>query len=178
MTAKSAALFLTLALAPMTAHGGAPPPGYFGFGAPAPILNSPVFAVRGVPPNAPGYLQTVKYIDDRIRYIDPGSRFFISPVGEMCFRIRPRYPTVYYDTYYRNWCVYPRYVGRVEAGIGLTSNEVRLWCRYAAPQCAHSFDEVANSISAPTIEFRGERAALENLIYIMGGNLAPPRALE
>jgi hypothetical protein len=41
---------------------------------------------------------------------------------------------------------------------------------HAYPQCAHSFYEIANSISAPTIEYRQERAALENLIYLMGGN--------
>ena len=146
-------------------------------GEPAPI-NSLAFARRDPLPGQPGYLQTVKYIDDGMRYLDPWSRFFISPAGEMCFRTRPNYPTIYYNTYYRIWCMYPQTVDRVEAGAGATFNEVRLWCMHAYPQCAHSFDEIANEISAATIDYRQERAALENLIYLMGGSARPSQSSE
>ena len=141
-------------------------------------INSIVFAVRSVLPGQPGYLQTIKYIDDGMRYADPGSRFFISPAGEMCFRLRPHYPTVYYDDYYRNWCMHPWMVDRVEAGIGFALNEVRLWCAHSAPQCAHAADEIANGISAPSIEYQQERLALENLIFLMGGSVRPSKPLE
>jgi hypothetical protein len=168
MRAGWAAAVLLMMFAPTMLFGEALPE-FTTAGQPAPI-NSLAFARRDPLPGQPGYLQTVKYIDDGMRYLDPWSHFFISPLGEMCFRTRPNYPTIYYDRYYRNWCIYPQSVDRVEAGVGFTFNEVRVWCMHAYPQCAHSFYEIANSISAPTIEYRQERAALENLIYLMGGN--------
>jgi hypothetical protein len=108
-----------------------------------------------------------------MRFADPGSRFFISPAGEMCFHIRRHYPTVYYDAYYRNWCMHPWSVERIEAGVGFALNEVRLWCAHNSPQCAHTTYEIANGITAQTIEYRQERAALENLVYLMGGYIVP-----
>ena len=172
-----ALLASVMALLPTVVYAEALLPGFVIETVPAPI-NSPVFAVRGALPGQPSFSQTVKYIDDGMRYIDPESAFFISPAGEMCFRTRPHYPTIYYDTYYRNWCVYPQSVERVEAGVGLTSNEVRLWCMHAYPQCVHTFYEIADSISAPTMDYRQERAALENLIYLMGGVVTPSRPFE
>jgi hypothetical protein len=53
-----------------------------------------------------------------------------------------------------------------------------LWCMHAYPQCAHSFDEIADSISAPTIDYRQERDTLETLIYLMGGNVRPVQPAE
>ena len=158
-----------LLFVPTVLYGEALLPGFVAAGQPVPI-NSLAFARREPLPGQPSYLQTVKYIDDGMRYLDPWSQFFVSPAGEMCFHIRPHYPTAYYDNYYRNWCIYPQSVDRVEAGVGPTFNEVRLWCMHADPQCAHSLDDIANSISAPTIAYRQERAALESLIYQMGGN--------
>lgn len=164
-----------------TAHGQelfvglfAPPP------APAPI-NPPAFAVRAPLPGQPGYLLTIKFIDDGMRYVDPPSQFYVSAAGEMCFRTRPDYPTIIYENFYRDWCIFPQAVDRVEAVTNPTFNEVRLWCMRAYPQCAHSLDgRIANSISAPTYEYRQERIALEHLVYMMGGNpwLSQPLGVE
>jgi hypothetical protein len=172
----AAAVFLTM-FAPAVLYGEALPLEFFTAGQSAPI-NSLAFARRDPLPGQPSYLQTVKYIDDGLRYIDPWSQFFISPAGEMCFRTRPYYPTIYYNNYYRIWCIYPQSVDRVEAGTGFTFHEVRLWCMHAYPQCAHSFDEIADSISAPTIDYRQERDTLETLIYLMGGNVRPVQPAE
>jgi hypothetical protein len=172
MRAKCAALVFAIVLAPTALYGEMWLPLSPATAGSAQI-NAIVFAVRGAPPGQLGYLQTIKYIDDGMRYVDPGSRFFISPIGEMCFRTRPHYPTVYYDDHYRNWCMHPWTVDRVAAGGGFGVNEVRLWCMHAYPLCAHAADDIANSISAQTIEYRQERAALESLIYQMGGNLGP-----
>ena len=159
---------------PAIGHGQAPPAIILPAVQPAPI-NAPVFAIRGPLLGQPGYLQTIKYIDDGLRYVDPLSQFFISPAGAMCFRTRPDYPTVIYDNFYRDWCMFPQTVDRVEAATNPTINEVRLWCMHAYPQCAHSLGDgrIANSISAPTFDYRQERAALANLIYMMGGSAGP-----
>jgi hypothetical protein len=177
MRAILALLASVMALAPTVVYGQVPLPGFVIEFEPEPI-NSPAFAVRATLPGQPGYLETVNYIDTGMRYIDPESRFFISAAGEMCFRTRPRYPTIYYDIYYRNWCVYPQSVERVEAGVGLTANEVRLWCMHVYPECVHTFNEIASSVSAPTIDYRQEREALENLIYLMGGIVRPSRPFD
>jgi hypothetical protein len=146
-----------------------------------PVINSPVFAVRIAAPS-PGYLQTIKFIDDGMRYIDRDSQFFISPAGEMCFRVRPNYPEVIYAATYRNWCIYPQIVDRVEAAANDVTgiNEVRLWCIRSYPQCAHAADTgwVSNNISAATVDYLQERAAVEHLVYMMGGSVRfaePPR---
>jgi hypothetical protein len=149
--------------------------------------NSPSFVRRGPPPGRPDYLQTIKYIDDGMRYVDPLTQFFISSAGEMCFRTKPNYPQVIYETRYRIWCIYPQTVDHVEAVTNDITriNEVHVWCLRAYPQCAHNLTEpgwIANSISASTLDYRQERDALENLIYLMGGNInfaslpAPRRA--
>jgi hypothetical protein len=138
---------------------------------PGPI-NSSAFAIRGPLPGRLPYLATVKYIDDGMRYVDPLSGFFISPIGEMCFRTIANYPTIIYDHFYRTWCIHPLMVDRIEAVTNPTTNEVRVWCMRAYPQCVHSLGEFvrfSNSISAPTLDYRQERAALENLVYILGG---------
>jgi hypothetical protein len=147
--------------------------------------NSPAFARRDPLPGRPNYLQTVKYIDDGMRYVDPLTQFFVSPAGEMCFRTKPNYPQVIYEFRYRIWCIYPQTVDRVEAvSNDITRiNEVHLWCLRPYPQCARSLSEpgwIANSISASTLDYRRERDALENLIYLMGGNIrfSPPPGVE
>jgi hypothetical protein len=63
--------------------------------------NSPAFARRDPLPGRPNYLQTIKYIDDGMRYVDPLTQFFVSPAGEMCFRTKPNYPQVIYEFRYR-----------------------------------------------------------------------------
>lgn len=146
--------------------------------------NSPGFARRDPSPGRPNYLQTIRYIDDGMRYVDPLTQFFVSPVGELCFRTKPNYPQSIYETRYRVWCAPPQTVDRVEAvSNDITRiNEVHLWCQRAYPQCAHSLTEpgwIANSIAASTLDYRQERDALENLIYLMGGNIrfSPPRGV-
>src|SRR5437763_7834841 len=164
-----------MAFAPTALYGEAMPSGV-AIAVPSVPINILPFAKREPLLGHPSYLQTVKYIDDGMRYIDPRSQFFISPAGEMCFRTRPDYPKVMYESFYTTWCIHPQFVDRVEAITNATFDEVRLWCTHAYPQCVHSVGEFgrnANSIIAPTIDYRQERAALENLIYLMGGNARP-----
>jgi hypothetical protein len=149
-------------------------------------LNSLAFARRPPPPGQPGYLETIKYVDDGLRYIAANAGFFVSGTGEMCFRgsIIPGITPVLAPQYY--WCMSPLDVSMVDALENDISyvNEVRLWCRHASPQCArkiaypNQFDDmtVADSITAETIPFRPERAAIEYLVYLMGGNVEPDQA--
>jgi len=164
-----------MAFAPTVLYGEAMPSGV-ATAVPSVPINLLPFAKREPLLGHPSYQHTVKYIDDGMRYIDPRSQFFISPAGEMCFRTRPDHPKVMYESFYTTWCIHPQFVDRVEAITNATFNEVRLWCTHAYPQCVHSLGEFgrnANSIIAPTIDYRQERAALENLIYLMGGNARP-----
>ncbi len=152
---------------------------------PAPI-NSPVFARRAPLPGQPGYLATIKYVDDGLRYIMPNAGFLISADGELCFlgSIVPGIPLELLPQHY--WCMSPFDVSTVDALENDTSyvNRVRLWCRHSSPQCArkiaypNQFDDmtVANSITAETIPFRRERDAIEYLVYLMGGNIGPDEA--
>jgi hypothetical protein len=147
---------------------------------PAPPINSLAFERRPPPPGQPGYLATIKYVDNGMRYIAPNTGFFISAVGEMCF-LTPVNPPMSLELAPQNyWCMSPLAVGTVEALENDTTyvNQVRLWCRHAAPQCAHKiaypnmFDNmtVSDSITAETIPFERERDAVEYLVYLMGGN--------
>lgn len=154
------------------------------WGAPPPAVNSPAFAVRAPLPGQFGYQETIKYIDDGMKYVDPYSRFFVSAAGELCFYAPPVSPQTIYDDHHSTWCLYPQTVSRVEAlwnGSGGIS-EVRLWCRHAYPQCARRLDFpnplgtlrwAANSITLRMIPYREERAAIENLVFLMGGSPAP-----
>ena len=147
------------------------------------IAAAPVALTTPAPVPIPlDYLQTIKFIDDGLRYVDPLSRFFISPAGELCFRVVPNSPQPLYESNYTDWCVHPQAVDRVEAAANDVTNinEVRLWCRHAAPQCAHTLPApnvldqrswTANRISAATLAYREERAALAHLIRLMGGSL-------
>jgi hypothetical protein len=171
-----AALLLMLAI-PARSHGEALPAIFPSQYEPGPI-NSGGFVVRGPLPGWLPYLATIKYIDDGMRYVDPLSRFFISPIGEMCFRTIPNYPIIVYEHFYRTWCIHPLTVDRVEAVTNPTTNEVRVWCMRAYPQCIHTLEEIprfSNSVSAPTLDYRQERAALENLVYLMGGYVRPAK---
>jgi hypothetical protein len=177
MKAGGAAAILMALLLPKILLAETLPAGY----GPAVPPNALTFAVRAPLPGAPGFLQTVKYVDDGMVYVDPLSQFFISAAGELCFRTRPNYPTTIYENFYRVWCIHPRMVDRVEAVTNPTVNEVRLWCMRAYPQCVHSVGDIgriANSVSAQTIDYRQERAALENLVHMMGGNLRLPQPLQ
>jgi hypothetical protein len=152
-------------------------------------INSPAFAVRPPLPGRPGYLETIRYIDDGVKYIDPYAEFFISYDGQMCFRGLVNRQQAFFEHYQNYWCMYPTAVNNVEAlEDDITYvNTVRLWCVLAAPQCARRIgfanflDEtpsIGNSIAAQTRPSREQRNAIEYLIYLMGGNAAvaqPPR---
>ncbi len=174
------------------------PPLYFGPG-PRPgsiraevepeTINSPAYAVRPAPPGRPGYLETIKYIDDGVKYIDPFAEFFISFDGQMCFRGLVNRQEAYFENYQNYWCIPPTAVENVEALDNNVSyvNTIRLWCVLEAPQCARRtgipnfLDEsgwIGNSISAQTRPFRQQRSAIEYLVYLMGGNAAASQVLH
>jgi hypothetical protein len=70
---------------------------------------------------------------------------------------------------------------------GITNiNAVRLWCSHAAPQCARRLGDptfldtspgIANSISVQITPYQPERAAIEHLVYLMGGQVHQAGAL-
>jgi len=145
-------------------------------------INSPVFAVRPPLPGRPSYLDTIRYIDNGVKYIDPFAEFFISFDGQMCFRGLVNRQEAYFEYYQNYWCMHPTAVNNVEALENNISyvNNVRLWCVLEAPQCARRtglpnfLDDsgwVENSITAQTRPFREQRDAIEYLIYLMGGNV-------
>jgi hypothetical protein len=165
------------------------PPRYFGPqlawvpGAPDPTaINSTEFAVRPAPPGQPGYLETIRYIDDGVKYVDPYGEFFVSFDGAMCFRGLVNRQHAVFENYQNYWCMFPTAVNNVDALQNNVSyvNEVRLWCRLGTPQCARRFgypnflDEgipIANSISTQTIPYHQQRNAIEYLVYLMGGGI-------
>jgi len=145
-------------------------------------INSIAFALRSPPSGQPGYLETIRYIDNGVKYIDPSAEFFVSFDGQMCFRGLVNRQEAYFENYQNYWCVNPAFVNNVEELTNdMTSvNSVRLWCVLEAPQCARRIgfwnflDEspwYSNIISAETRPSKEQRAAIEHLIYLMGGNL-------
>jgi hypothetical protein len=150
-------------------------------------INSPAFAVRASAPGQPGYLDTIRYIDDGMKYIDPFAEFFISYVGQMCFRGWVNRQQAVFENYQNYWCIYPTQVSNVEALWDNISyvNSVLLWCAVEAPQCARRIgfpngflDDNGwwgNSISAQMRPFREQRDAITYLIYLMGGNVREPQ---
>jgi len=152
-------------------------------------INSVAFAKRAPPPGRPSYLETIRYIDNGVKYIDRYAEFFISFDGELCFRGLVNRQRELFENYQNYWCMYPTAVNNVEAIENNISyvNTVRLWCALETPQCARRFgypnfldesDSIGNSISAETRPFRDQRAAIEYLIYLMGGNVREPRPLR
>jgi hypothetical protein len=154
---------------------------------PAPPVDSPAFAKRAPLPGQPGYLETIRFIADGLRYVSSGATFFVSSNGEMCFEGLPDADMNPYANYRNFWCISPMAVASVDTvRNGVTYvNGVRLWCRHSEPQCAHKIgypnmlDQswIANSILAETIPFREQRAAIQHLIYLMGGNVGEPEPL-
>ena len=194
MTVKS--MIGTLAAAMLLAACAQTPPRYFGAqlasadGEVEPqAINSPAYAVRPPLPGRPGYLETIRYIDDGVKYIDPYAEFFISYDGQMCFRGLVNRQQAYFENYQNYWCMYPTAVNDVEALEDNISyvNTVRLWCVLQAPQCARRIgfpnylDEsgwIDNSITAQTRLFKEQRNAIAYLIYLMGGNAAGAQPLR
>jgi hypothetical protein len=157
--------------------------------APTPVspVDSPAFVRRAPLPGQPGYLETIKYIANGLSYMSAGATFFISANGEMCFRGLPDADMNPYANYRNFWCISPLAVASVDAVRNDITyvNGVRLWCRLSTPQCAHKIgypnmlDQswIANSITAETTPSREQRAALQHLIYLMGGNVGEPEPL-
>jgi hypothetical protein len=151
-------------------------------------INSTAYAVRPPPPGQPGYLETIRFINDGVKYVDPYSEFFISYNGQMCFRGLVNHHQAEFEHYQNYWCIPPTAVNNVDAIENDVSyvNEVRLWCRHAAPQCARQYGypnfleespPYGNSISAQTVPFLGQRDAISYLVYLMGGNVASAEPL-
>src|SRR6516162_3731129 len=199
MRAKS--LIQVIAVAVLAAACSPIPPLYFGapqepilsippeklFTSNAASINSDAFAKRPPFPGQRGYLETIRFIDDGVKYIDPFAEFFISHDGEMCFRGLVNRQLPYFENYQNYWCINPAFVNNVEELTNdMTSvNSVRLWCILEAPQCARRtgfwnfLDEtpwISNSISAETRPAKEQRAAIEHLIYLMGGNVRTAQA--
>jgi hypothetical protein len=150
-------------------------------------INSDAFAKRRPLPGQRGYLETIRFIDDGVKYIDPFAQFFVSFDGQVCFRGLVNRQMVEFENYQNYWCMYPAFVNNVEElENNITNvNSVRLWCILGAPQCARRLgfwnflDEspwISNSISAQTRPSKEQRAAVEHLVYLMGGNLRSVQA--
>jgi hypothetical protein len=150
-------------------------------------IDSDAFAKRPPLRGQRGYLETIRFIDDGMKYIDPFAEFFISNDGQMCFRGLVNRQLPYFENYQNYWCMYPDFVNNVEElENNITNvNSVRLWCILEAPQCARRngfwnfLDEspwFGNSISAETRPSKEQLAAIEHLIYMMGGNLRTAQA--
>ena len=183
-----------LAAAMLLAACAQTPPQYFGpqlasaSGEVEPqAINSPAYAVRPPLPGRPGYLETIRYIDSGVKYIDPYAEFFISYDGQMCFRGLVNRQEAYFENYQNYWCMPPTEVNNVEALDNDISyiNTVRLWCALKAPQCARRYgypnflDEtgwLGNSITAETVPAREQRNAIESLVYLMGGSVRVARS--
>src|SRR5262249_46582854 len=80
---------------------------------PAP-LDSPAFARRAPLPGQMGYLETIKYIADGLRYVSAGTTFFISREGEMCFQGLPSAEMNPYFVPSTYWCINPLAVAAVD----------------------------------------------------------------
>jgi hypothetical protein len=154
-----------------------------------PEINSVAFEKRAALPGQPGYLETIKYIDDGMKYIDPSSEFFVSSDGQMCFRGLVNRQMATFETYGNYWCINPLAVNNVDALQNNVTNvnTVRLWCARAAPQCARRIGYpnyldtspgIANSILVEVTPYQPARAALEHLVYLMGGSVRQAGALR
>ena len=199
MSAKS--LIQVIAVAVLAAACSPVPPKYFGvpqesilgipseklFTSSAASINSDAFAKRQPLSGQRGYLETIRFIDDGMKYIDPFAEFFISFDGQMCFRGLVNRQLPKFENYQNYWCMYPAFVNNVEdlENNITTVNSVRLWCILEAPQCARRIgfpnylDEspwIGNSIRAETRPSKEQRAAIEHLVYLMGGNVRSDQA--
>ena len=199
---KAKSLILVIASAVLVVACSPEPPRYFGppqesairsplellfTGVSPAAINSDAFAKRQPHPGQLGYLETIRFINDGVKYIDPFAEFFVSPDGQMCFRGLVNRQMLEFENYQSYWCIYPDFVNNVEElENNITNvNSVRLWCVLQAPQCARRIgvwnflDEspwIGNSISAQTRPSREQRAAIEHLIYLMGGNVRSVQA--
>lgn len=76
-------------------------------------INSAAFDLRPPLPGRPGYLETIKYIDDGVKYIDGFAEFFISYDGQLCFRGLVNRDQAFFENYQNYWCMPPTAVNSV-----------------------------------------------------------------
>jgi hypothetical protein len=138
-------------------------------------FNSLAFARRAPAAGAPTYWQTIRYIDDGLKYVDTASAFFVSPDGRMCFRgvVNANRTALQYPD---DWCLAPGAVSRVEAMWNDVTGipELQLWCKHSDPECVQNFDYPTGTTNLVTMQIvppSEEKAAVEHLIYLMGGSL-------
>ena len=149
---KAKSLILVIASAVLVVACSPEPPRYFGppqesairsplellfTGVSPAAINSDAFAKRQPHPGQLGYLETIRFINDGVKYIDPFAEFFVSPDGQMCFRGLVNRQMLEFENYQSYWCIYPDFVNNVEElENNITNvNSVRLWCVLQAPQC-------------------------------------------
>jgi hypothetical protein len=134
--------------------------------------NNPAFARRAPPAGRPSYLETVKYVDDGMRYADPTTAFFVSSDGRMCFRGVLNAERTNLEYFYKSdWCLPPTSVYRVDS---IRTGEVSLICKHADPRCVREIgyrDRGSNTVAIHVVPSDQEKVAVEHLIYLMGGNL-------
>jgi hypothetical protein len=142
---------------------------------PPPNFNSLEFARRPPYPGRPTYIETIRYIDDGLRFVDPTSGFFVSPDGRMCFRGVLNVDRTVFEYSY-DWCLSPMAVSRVEALRNEVTGvpQILLWCKHSDPECAEEISyshRATNFVTVQIIPSDQEKAAVEHLIYLMGGRL-------
>jgi len=139
---------------------------------PPQYVNNPVFALRVPPAGRPTYLETIKYIDDGMRYVESANAFFVSPDGRMCFRGVLNVERTSLDYLYQSdWCLPPTAVSRVES---IKTGELSLFCKHTDPQCVREIgyrDLGSNTAVIRIVPSDREKVAVEHLIYLMGGYL-------
>ncbi len=135
-------------------------------------VNNPAFAQRAPPTGRPTYLETIKYIDDGLRYADPAAAFFVSTDGRMCFRSVLTTQQTNLDNYYKSvWCLLPSAVSRVYS---IDTGQVSLSCKHTDPQCIREIGisyRATNTARVRIVPSDQEKAAVEHLIYLIGGSL-------
>ena len=150
---------------------------------PTGLANQPGFEKRPPPPGQPGWFETIKFVNDGVQYLQPWGSFVVSPLGDLCFRGALEVTIRRLANYRNYWCMPPRAVAAVEALDDDVTHipMVRLWCRHDAPYCAFRVNgfpwygsyPLADTITVQMVPYRREKAAVEHLVYMMGGQPAP-----
>lgn len=148
----------------------------------AQYVNAPVsWWTLPIAPAIATYVQTIRFIDDGIRYADAEAAFFVSPDSRMCFR-KPLNlgRTIFDELTPSDWCLFPTAIGSVVTIPSLVTGEedLQISCGHWAPQCVRELGywREANVITMKVYRPQEEKAAVAHLIYLMGGY--PPWALD
>jgi len=149
---------------------------------PTQYSDSPAFARREPLAGHPTYAETIKYIDDGLRYVDPAAGFFVSADGRMCFRrvLDPEQTAFEAIFFKNNLCIPPTAISRVDTFVTITDEQMRLVCKHSDPQCVRDiyWNQGADSVIVDIVPAKREKAAIENLIYLMGGNIDTVEAVQ